>query len=112
MSIPTTPPQANLSLPQSTPFKTGSSTTLAYTTTQKFRIESCAALADEIKPYLVGPMPAQQFLDDFFPVDDILGLDNVPVSTPDCYSKTAEAACERDAYEPFVSPSNTFFCFS
>jgi hypothetical protein len=112
MSTPTTPPQAKMPLLQSTPFKTGSSTTYPYTTTHKFRIERCSALADEIGPYIVGPMPAQQFLDDFFPVDDIPDLDSVPLFTPGCYDSTVEAKKEILAYKPFVSPLNSFFCFS
>jgi len=102
---PTTPlTGANLPLP-------GSSTTLPYTTTQKYRIDSCTALAEEIRPYLVGPMPAQQFLDDFFPLGDLPGLDSVPVFTPGCYRGTVEAKKEKLAYKPFVSPPNEFFCF-
>jgi len=109
---PTTPPiGATVPLPQSTPIKTGSSTTLPYTTTQKYRIDSCTALADEIKPYLVGPMPAQKFLDDFFPAGDLTDLESVPKFTPDCYRGTVEAKAEKLAYKPFVSSSNEFFCF-
>lgn len=91
-------------LPQSTPIKTGVSTTFPFTTTQKFRIPSCTAMATEMKGYLVGPMPVQEFLDDFFPTGELPGLDAVPVFTHDCYRRTVNAKKETAAYKPFVSP--------
>lgn len=111
MSTPTTPTGANLQLPQSTPVKTGSSTTLPYSSTQKYRIDSCSALAKEVSPYLVGPMPVQDFLDDFFPVDCLPHLDDVPAFNRGCYRRTVRVQNETLAYEPFVSPSDESFCF-
>jgi hypothetical protein len=102
----TTPPNATVPLPQSTPVKTTTSTTLPFTTNQKYRLESITAMAEEISKYLVGPMPAQQFLDDFFPSSN-LSVDHdpseVPQFMPGCYNKTVSARAEKQAYNPFVS---------
>jgi ABC-type glycerol-3-phosphate transport system substrate-binding protein len=40
---------------------------LPFTTNQKYQIKSYTTLAAEMQKYLVGPMPAQEFLDEFFP---------------------------------------------
>ena len=103
---PTTPPRTTAPLPRSTPIKVGSSTTCPFTTNQKFRVDACTAMGEEIKKYLVGPMPAQQFLDDFFPVNELSGLDKVSKFKPNCYRRTIKAQKETDSYEPFVSPSD------
>ena len=100
--VPTTSP-ATAVLPQSTPIKIGVSTTCPFTTNQKFRIPSCTALGTEMKRYLVGPMPVQEFLDDFFPIGELPGLDAVPLFTPGCYGRTVIAKKETAAYNPFVS---------
>ena len=108
-----TPKCATVPLPQSTPVKIGTSTTCPFTTNQKFRIPSCTAMAEEIAKFIVGPMPAQEFLDDFFPTKKLRGLSQVPLFMPGCYDDTLRAKYEVDAYEPFVSaskkPSFTYF---
>lgn len=106
--VPTTPPRTNLPLPQSTPIKIGTSTTCPFTTNQKYRVESCTAMGEEMVKYLVGPMPAQQFLDEFFPVSKLPGLDTVPCFTQGCYDNTVKSIKEKDSYKPFVSPFNEF----
>ena len=68
-------------------------------------------MADEIVPYLLGPMPAQKFLDDFFPVNDIPDLASVPPFRPGCYGDTVKANKELLMYHPFVSPLYSFFYF-
>jgi hypothetical protein len=60
-------------------------------------------MATEMKRYLVGPMPVQEFLDDFFPIGELPGLDAVPPFTPGCYRRTVAAKKETAAYNPFVS---------
>ena len=87
---PTTPPSADpvtpscvASLhPQSTLIKIKSSTTCPFTTNQKYRIESHNTMGEEIKKYLVGPMPAQEFLDDFFPISKLPDLATIPQFKP------------------------------
>lgn len=63
-------------------------------------------MAHEMKKYIVGPMPAKQFLDDFFPTRLRQRVDY----KSGCYDKTLKAAKEIDAYEPFVSPTKEL-CF-
>jgi len=99
----TTPKCATVPLPQSTPIKLTTSTTCPFTTNQKFRIPSRTAMAEEIANFIVGPMPAQEFLDDFFPTQNLRGLSQVPLFEPGCYDATLSAQYEVDAYKPFVS---------
>jgi hypothetical protein len=106
--IPTTPPCTNPPLPQSTPVKIETSTTCPFTTNQKYRVESCTAMGEEMAKYLVGPMPPQQFLDEFFPVSKLPGLDSVPLVTPGCYCDTVETEREEASYKHFVHPLNEF----
>jgi len=94
---------ATLQVPQSTPVKANLATTLPFTTTQKYRVESVSALAQEIKRYLVGPMPPQQFLDEFFPLSAIKEARRVPLFKPGCYNAALSVKYEKDVYEPFVS---------
>src|ERR1700678_2796541 len=94
-----------LVVPQSTPIKADTSTTLPFTTNQKYRIKSCTAMAEEMRRYMVGPIPAEQF---FFPIDKLRSLRRVPQFKPGCYSETVEAANKMQAYTPFVSPIKEF----
>ena len=61
-------------------------------------------MGKEIKKYLARSMPAQQFLDDFFPVHKIPNLNRVLEFMPNCYKQTTEAKKEKKAYKPFISP--------
>jgi hypothetical protein len=100
-----------LSLPQSIPIEVDSSTTLPYTTTHKYRIESRTAMADKMKKYIVGPMPARQFLDDFSPTKHMRHFREAGVRkfSAGCYDNTVKAVSEKQAYEPFVSPSKEIY---
>ena len=60
-------------------------------------------MAAEIKNYLVGPMPIQTFLDDFFPTTSLQGLAQLPKFTWGCYNKVVACQAETLAYDPFVS---------
>ena len=74
-----TPPHTTQDLPvQSTPIKINSATTEPYTTHHKFRIESCSTMVEEMKQYILGPMPTQAFLDEFFPLNCLHNLKNPP----------------------------------
>jgi hypothetical protein len=77
----TTPKCATVPLPQSTPIKNTIPTTCPFTTNQKFRIPSCTAMASEIANFILGLMPPQAFLDDFFPTNKLWGLSQVPFYT-------------------------------
>jgi len=48
-------------------------------------------MGEEIKKYLVGPMPAQEFLDTFFLASKLSRLNQIPVFTPGCYRWTVNA---------------------
>jgi len=106
----TTQKWATIPLPQSTLIKIGTSTIYPFTTNQKFRVPTCTAMAEEIAKFIIGPMPAQEFLDDFFPIRRLQNLHVVPSFTPGCYDETLKAKCELNVYIPFVSafkkPSN------
>jgi hypothetical protein len=109
--VPATPPHANPTTlpstdpvtpsrmaslhPQSTLIKIESSTTCPFTTNQKYRIESRNAMGEEIKKYLVGLMPVQQFLDDFFPISELPDLAAIPQFEPKCYGRTIRAKKEK-----------------
>jgi hypothetical protein len=120
VDVPATPPRANPATlpsgdpvtpsrvaslhPQSTPIKIESSTTCPFTTNQKYRIESRNAMGEEIKKYLVGPMPPEEFLDEFFPISELPNLATIPQFKPKRYDQTIRAKKEKNAYRPFVSP--------
>jgi hypothetical protein len=102
---PTMPSNTTSPLPesQSTLIKANSATTLPFTTNQKYRIESCTAMEGEMRKYLVGPMPPQQFLDDFFPLNELSNLSELPTFSPGCYDDAIKAKSEKTAYNLFVS---------
>jgi hypothetical protein len=84
----------------STPVKVGTATRLPFTSNQKYRIPECTTMAEEMKGYLVGPMPIAHFLEDFFPKDSSM---KTPFKfKPGCYQTTVDAKTELGAYEPFV----------
>jgi hypothetical protein len=61
-------------------------------------------MAEVIKEYIVGPMPPQNFLDDFFPTNSINHYGRGVASFhAGCYDDTVTAEAEMLAYEPFVS---------
>jgi hypothetical protein len=66
-------------------------------------------MAHEMKKYIVGPMPAEQFLDDFLPTKHIPDYQRREFHAG-CYDDTVNARKELNAYEPFVSPSKEL-CF-
>jgi len=59
-------------------------------------------MAAEMEKYLVGPMPVQQFLDDFFPIKELPHISNNQFKTGH-YDATVIAPSEVMAYGPFVS---------
>jgi hypothetical protein len=60
---------------------------------------------------LVGPMPTQQFLNEFFPTTDLPGLDSVPFFGCGCYDAAVIVKKEHSAYKPFVSHFNELVIF-
>ena len=108
VATPTTPPATTAPLVQSTPVKAGTATTFPFTTNQKFRNESYTRMGEEMKKYLIGPMPAQEFLDDFFPVKELSDLGSIPLFKPGCYKDSVTATRETAAYSYFVSCLDKF----
>jgi hypothetical protein len=67
-------------------------------------------MAHEMKRYIVGPMPAQRFLDEFFPTHQISRYRQRVAFKSGCYDDTVKVESEIEAYEPFVSPTKEL-CF-
>jgi hypothetical protein len=66
--MPTTPPpNPSLSLPQGTPVHTRSSTTDQLNPQYDNQPGTLIRLADEMTPFIVGPIRAQDFLNHFLP---------------------------------------------
>jgi hypothetical protein len=53
--------------PKSTPIKHGTSTLFKFTTNHKYHQKEMTDMGNEMKGYILGPMPATQFLAKFFP---------------------------------------------
>ena len=99
-----TPPHTTQDLPvQLTLIKINSVTTEPYTTHHKFQIESCSTMGEEMKQYILGPMPTRAFLDEFFPLNHLHNLKK-PTHRRNCYVTTIGVKTEIEAYKPFVSP--------
>ena len=102
MDADSTLPNATHPLPQSTPIKLGTATMLPFTTNQKFCIQAVTTMVAEIKSFLLGPMPAQAFLDDFFPIASLPGLSKIPKFTRGCFKSVLSCKTEPLVYDPFV----------
>jgi hypothetical protein len=90
-------------LSPSTPIQPRLASTALFSSTQRFRDKSYTAMGNEMKGYVVGPMPPQTFLDVFFPTDKLPNLGTVSSFKVGHYSTTVDAPDERYAYDPFVS---------
>ena len=66
-TAPTTPPKNSFLLPQSTPIHTLSNTTSTYSQKHEIQDEYHTTLLNEMAPYFIGPMPAEDFLGRFMP---------------------------------------------
>jgi hypothetical protein len=64
-------------------------------------------MGHEMKKYMVGPMPVEDFLDDFFPKHELLHYCEKR-APKDPYKSVVSVQREKDSYDPFVSPSNSF----
>jgi hypothetical protein len=67
------------------------SSIVPYSTNHKYYIELHITMGEEIKGFLVGPMPAQAFLDNFFPTEELLNLVTVPSFEKGCHAHTFTA---------------------
>jgi hypothetical protein len=53
--------------PQSTPIKHGTTTMSRFTTNHKYLQKEMSDMGDEMRDYIVGPMPTSHFLKEIFP---------------------------------------------
>ena len=59
-------------------------------------------MGQEMKNFLVGPMPIDKFLEEFFPISKIQNY-QAPLFEQNCYDETVSCRTESAAYIPFVS---------
>ncbi|KAG1762982.1 hypothetical protein EDD22DRAFT_846735 [Suillus occidentalis] len=98
--------------PLDTPIKRDSSTLLPFTTLTRCRIDTLNAMGKEMQEHVVGPMPVENFLDEFLPNPE--GYD-----TSDFASRFASASNdevfnlqsirkEEESYKPFIDAMGPF----
>lgn len=86
----------------STPIKHGTSTLNKFTTNQKYRVREMSAMGDEMKKFFVGPMPAREFLNTFFPVEQLNNSARAGQFYRGCFVDSISVEMEPEAYNPFV----------
>jgi len=59
-------------------------------------------MGEKMKGYIIGPMPATQFLDKFFPKKLIQSTSRAKVFEQGLFSDVVSCSSEVEAYEPFV----------
>ena len=90
--------------PQSMPIKHGLSTLFRFTTSHKYRQREMTEMGNEMKGYIIGPMPVSLFLNKFFPSKHTLrNSQKVIWPKEGHFSKVVSCTCETEAYNPFVS---------
>ena len=98
---PTTPENATIDLPtDSTPTVHKRSTAIPYSSTHIHHDDTLKALGDETVGYVVGPMPANEFL-------ELLPCNTEKLPSFDkkkklLFAKLAEQTTEFQMYDPFV----------
>jgi hypothetical protein len=70
---------------QSTPIKHGTSTLFKFTTNHRYRLKEMTDMGNEMKDYIVGPMPAAEFLDEFFPLNSLRTSSRAQAYQPGCF---------------------------
>jgi hypothetical protein len=88
---------------RSTPIKHGISTMFKFTTNQQYCKKEMSTMGEEMKNYLVRPMPAAEFLDAFFPSMAQQRSPCAKTYGSGCYDKVISCRAETLAYDPFVS---------
>ena len=104
---PTTPENPPIDLPiDSTPTVHKQSSARPYSTGHVMRDESFIALGNEILGYIVGLMPAEEFLELLPPTSKPLPVETVP------FTDLADKKVESQMYDPFVRIPFSFFFLS
>lgn len=101
---PELPPQI-LAPPNDTPIKRTCATMQPFTTNTRCRDTTLNAMGNEIRGYLVGPMPAEEFLEEFLSPTTIPDYQPLTSFSEGAFTSTVSAALETEAYNPFVSAS-------
>ena len=87
---------------QLTPIKHGTLTLLKFTTNHKYRLKEMTDMGDEMKNYIVGPMPAAKFLKEFLPLTFIQTASKAQPYHLECFESVISCETEPLAYDPFV----------
>jgi hypothetical protein len=87
-----------------TPIHTGSRTLYRFDDIFPSSNDHYSALAEEMSPYFVGPMPVDAFLSEFFPTSKLLLPEVVPSFTPGMFASVVTQNEEVRMYDPFVCP--------
>ena len=87
---------------QSTPIKHGTSTLLKFTMNHKYRLKEMTDMGDEMKDYIIGLMPAVEFLKEFLPLNSIRTACKAQPYRPGCFESVISCETEPLAYDPFV----------
>ncbi|KAG2088560.1 uncharacterized protein F5147DRAFT_658678 [Suillus discolor] len=91
-----------------TPVKRSCSTMQPYTTNTRCRDTTLNAMGNEIRGHLVGPMPVEQFLEEFLPPSTIPDYQPLTSFSDGAFESTLSAAHETKAYEPFINTMTSF----
>jgi hypothetical protein len=59
-------------------------------------------MGKEMKDYIVGPMPATDFLNEFFPKTSLQTTSKAKTFRQGCFDEVVSCTSEVEAYEPFV----------
>ena len=99
ISEPTNPENDPVDLPtDSTPTIHKQSTAIPFTSGHVMRDETLIALGNQMVGYVVGPMPAKDFLE-LLPVNSLMS----PSFNKKPFAKLADQSTEPKMYDPFVS---------
>ncbi|KAG1866884.1 hypothetical protein F4604DRAFT_1927865 [Suillus subluteus] len=93
-----------------TPIKSGSSTMIPFSTNAHYRVNTINGLGKEVLPFAIGPMPIQQFLDKFFPSNELLDHGYTPLTQQllECFEQTIQCSSEVLVYHKFVCAMSLF----
>jgi hypothetical protein len=78
---------------------------MPYTSGVKYCFPSHRAKGIKMSKYIIGPMPAEEFLDTFFPKNELHNLGDIPDFDLEskCFNGTVNTRLELNAYNVFVS---------
>jgi hypothetical protein len=84
--------------PKLTPIKHGTSTLFRFTTDHKYQLKEMSDMGKEMKDYIVGPMPATDFLNEFFPKTLLQTTCKAKTFRQGCFDEVVSCASEVEAY--------------